>query len=306
MIPEMMNRGYSKEFSCSLTAAAGSIGPIIPPSIPLIIYGVIANVSVVKLFVAGYVPGILMGILFMIYTYFFAKKHNYPAENKPSIRETLIAFKEAFLTLLLPVVIMGSILLGICTATEAAVLAVVYAIILGFFVYKTLNLKKMKDIFLGAARSTSMVFMVMASAALLSWVVTMMNVPQAVSNLIFSFTDKGWVFLIIVNLLLIIVGMFLDAGSAITILTPVLLPVAVALNVDPLVFGIIFAVNMSIGVLTPPVGLNLYIVSSIGKIDILKVSKAVIPFILLVFLILIVASVFPQVITFLPNLIYGA
>ena len=305
MIPEMIARGYDEEFTCALTASAGSIGPIIPPSIPMIVYGVIANVSVVKLFVAGYVPGVLMGLLFMIYTYFYARKRKYPAEKKPTGKELLTAFKEAFLTLLLPILIMGSILAGVCTATEAAVIAVVYALILSIFVYHTLPLKELPMVLTNGAKSAAMVLIVVAAANMLSWAVTMMNIPTMVSELVYSITTSPVVFLTIVNIVLIVAGMFLDACSAIMILTPVLLPIALELNVDPLVFGIIMTVNLSIGVLTPPVGLNLYVVSSLSKVDILRVSKAAIPFIILIFLILLAASAWPQLITFLPTLVYG-
>ena len=306
LIPEMVERGYDEDFACALTASAGSIGPIIPPSIPMIIYGVMANVSVVKMFVAGYVPGLLMGAFFMIYTYLYARKHGCPAEKKPTPREIWISFKEAFLTLLLPVLIMGSILTGVCTATEAAVLAVVYAFVLSVFVYRTLPIKELPNVLLNGAKSAAMVLIVVASANMLSWAVTMMNIPRMVSTMVYSITTSPAVFLIIVNLILIVAGMFLDASSAIMILTPVLLPIALELGVDPLVFGIIIVVNLSIGVLTPPVGLNLYVVSSLSNTDILKVSKAAIPFILLIFLILVAASVWPAMITFLPTLIYGA
>ena len=304
LIPEMIDRGYDKEFACALTASAGSIGPIIPPSIPMIVYGVIANVSVVKLFCAGYIPGALMGVFFGIYTYIYAKKHGYPAEKKPSLRESVTAFKEAFLTLLLPVIIMGSILCGVCTATEAAVLAVVYAFFLSIIVYRTLPLKEVPDVLLNGAKSAAMVLAVVAAANMLSWAVTMMNIPATVSAFVCNITTSPLVFLIITNLILIIAGMFLDASSAIMILTPVLLPIALQLGVDPLVFGIIITVNLSIGVLTPPVGLNLYVVSSLSKVDILRIAKASAPFMILIFMILIMASAWPQTITFLPNLLY--
>jgi len=241
----------------------------------------------------------------MVYTYFYARKHNYPAEKKPNAREIWGAFRQAFLTLLLPIIIMGSILTGVCTATEAAVLAVVYALILSLFVYRTLPLKDIPDVLMNAAKSSAMVLIVVAAANMLSWAVTMMNIPQMVSAFVHSLTSSSAVFLIIVNLILIVAGMFLDASSAIMILTPVLLPIALELNVDPLLFGIIMTVNLSIGVLTPPVGLNLYVVSSLSNIDILRVAKAAVPFILLIFAILVVASVWPPLITALPNLLYG-
>ena len=305
MIPEMVDRGYSKEFSCALTAAAGSIGPIIPPSIPMIIYGVIANVSVVKLFCAGYVPGIMMGVMFMVYSYFYARRRGYPAEPQPSYQEVWRAFKVAAPTLLLPVLIMGSILSGMCTPTESAVLAVAYALILSCLVYRTLPLRELKSVLVNSAKSAAMVLVVISTANLLSWAVTVMNIPKMMADLVYSITSSPAVFLVIVNLLLIVAGMFLDAGSAIMILSPVLLPIALSLQIDPLAFGIIMVVNLSIGVLTPPVGLNLYVVSSLSGVDIMKVAKACMPFILMIFAMLLICSFFPQIITFLPRLLYG-
>lgn len=303
MIPEMASRGYDKEFASSLVASAGSIGPIIPPSIPFIIYGVIANVSIAKLFVAGYIPGAIMGLMFMVYTFFYAKKRKYPAESFPTVKEFFSVFWEAILTLLLPIIIMGSILGGVCTPTEAAVLAVVYAFILGFFVYREIKLDGLKKIFINASKSTAMVLMVVSAATLLSWVVTLQQVPQMVAALVLSVTQNPAVFLVIVNVFMVVVGMFLDAASAITIITPVLLPLAVSLGVDPLLFGVIMVVNLSIGVLTPPVGLNLYVVSTIAKVDILRVSRAVAPFILMIFAMLVLASVWPELIITLPNIL---
>jgi len=303
MIPAMIERGYDTDFSAALVASSGSIGPIIPPSIPFIVYGVIGEISIAKLFVAGYIPGILMGLGFMVYTYYAAKKNNFPAEKVPTLKELWISFKEASLTLLLPIIIMGGILGGIFTATEAAVVAVVYAFIVGVVIYREIKLKDIPKIFLGAAKSATMVLMVMATATLLAWVLTLEQVPQMVTKAVLSISSSPVVFLIIINIFMVVVGMFLDAVSALTIITPVLLPAARALNIDPIVLGVLLVVNLSIGVLTPPVGLNLYVTSSIAKIDLIRVSKAVIPFMLIIFAILIIISFIPEIVTYLPNLI---
>lgn len=303
MIPAMAERGYETDFSAALIASAGSIGPIIPPSIPFIVYGVIAEVSIAKLFVAGYIPGILMGLLFMVYTYWFAAKHGYPAERFPTAKDLWVSFKEASLTLLLPVIIMGGILGGVFTPTEAGVIAVVYAFLVGTFIYREIKLKKLPEIFLRAANSTAMVLMVVSTASLLSWVLTLERIPQTVTNAVLSISSSPVVFLLLVNAFMIIVGMFLDAVSALTILTPVLLPAAKALGVNPVLFGVILAVNLSIGVLTPPVGLNLHVVSSIAKIDLLRVSKAVLPFVVLITIVLLVMILFPSLVTYLPNVL---
>lgn len=302
MIPAMTARGYKTDFSSALIAASGSIGPIIPPSIPMIVYGIIAQVSIAKLFLGGYIPGIFMGICFMIYTYLHAKKNNYPAEKKPNFKELLIAFKEAFLTLLLPIIVMGGILGGIFTATEAGVIAVVYALIIAI-VYKELTIRNIPQILLRAANTSAIVMMVIATATLLSWVLTLEQIPQTTTSFLLSITDSRVVFLVIVNIFMILVGMFLDATSALVILTPVLLPAALSLGVDPVLFGVILSVNLSIGVLTPPVGLNLYVISSISKVSLLKVSRAVIPFIILIFVVLLIMSLFPATVIYIPNLL---
>ena len=302
LIPEMVKRGYSLDFSSALVASSGAIGPIIPPSIPLIVFGVIAQVSVTKLFMGGYVPGILMGLAFMIYTYIYARRNNYPAEKRPSLKEFGISFVKAFPTLLLPVIIMGGVMFGFFTPTEAGVVGVVYAAIVGFL-YKDLKLSDLPKALTSAASSTAMVLMVISTATLLSWVLTLEQIPQLVSQMILTATSSKYVFLIFINLFLVIMGMFLDSVSGITILAPVLLPAATALGVDPLFFGVMMAVNFSIGAITPPVGLNLYITSSIAKIDILRLSKAVIPFIFLIFAVLMIMVFFPGVVTFLPSLI---
>lgn len=287
MIPEMRKAGYRNEYSAALVAASGSIGPIIPPSIPLIVYGVIAQQSITSLFKMGYVPGIIIGVLFGIYNYFVAKKEKLPAEPKPSSKEVLISLKEAFLTLMLPVIIMVGVLSGIFTATEAGVVAVVYALIIGGIVYRQFTIKSLMEAFIGAAKSSAMVLIVMAVASYLSWAFAMQRIPHLISEFVTSISNSPIVFLIIVNAIMIIVGCFLDAVSAITVMTPVLLPTALLLGVDPIMFGVMLTINLSIGVLTPPVGLNLYVASSISGEGILTISKAILPFIGLIVLVLL-------------------
>ena len=299
MIPEMTKRGYKIDYSAGLVASAGSIGPIIPPSIPLIIYGVIAQQSIVKLFTVGYLPGIGMGLLFMVYNYIYARKEGYPSEPRPTLGEFGVAFGRAFLTLLLPVIIMGGILGGVFTATEAGVVAVFYAALLGVVVYREIKVSSLPGILIRAGKNSAMILMVMAVAAYLSWVLTMQRIPQNVTSGIISYTTSPIVFLLAINALMIIVGMFLDAASALTIMTPVLLPAVIAMKINPILFGVMMAVNLSIGVLTPPVGLNLYVTAGIAKIGIMRISKAVIPFIIQIIIILILMTYFPNMFTFM-------
>lgn len=303
MIPEMLARGYRHDFSSALVASAGAIGPIIPPSIPLIVYGVIAQVSVIKLFIGGYIPGIMMGVAFMLYTYIHARKYNYPAEKFPTVKSIANSFISALPTLLLPIIIMGGIMSGLFTPTEAGVAGVVYAMLVGLVIYrKELKLSDLPKVFIRAACNTAMVLMVISTATLLSWVLTLEQIPQTVSQIMLSITDSKYVFLIIINLFLVVMGMFLDSVSGITILAPVLLPAALALGVDPLFFGVMMAVNFSIGAITPPVGLNLYVTSSIAKIDIVTLSKSAIPFCFLIFAVLMMMVFFPEIVTYLPEL----
>lgn len=304
MIPEMLENRYRHDFSSALVASSGAIGPIIPPSIPLIVYGVIAQVSVAKLFFAGYMPGILIGLFFMIYTVRHATKYHYPVENFPSARKLLRSFLRAFPTLLLPVIIMGGILGGIFTPTEAGVVGVVYALFIGLFLYREISFKDLPNAFLNAANNTAMVLMVIATANLLSWVLNLQQMPQTIASAMLALTTNKYIFLIIVNVFLVIMGMFLDSVSGITILAPVLLPVAITLGIDPVFFGVMIAVNFSIGAITPPVGLNLYVTASIAKIDIFKLSRAAIPFGILMFLVLLIMVFFPDIVTFLPNLFF--
>lgn len=294
MIPEMVKRGYDVEYSSALVASAGSIGPIIPPSIPLIIFGVIAQQSIIKLFAAGYIPGIMIGVLFGLYNYAYAKRSGYPAEERPTGKEFLVALKEATLTLMLPVIIMGGILGGVFTPTEAGVVAVVYAFFIGVIVYREIPLNEIAGVFVRASKSSAMVLMVVTVASFLSWVLTMQRIPQSITGLILSQTDSAIIFLLVVNAIVIILGMFLDAVSALTIMTPVLLPAALALGVDPVLFGVMLTVNLSIGVLTPPVGLNLYVTASIANISIVSITRAVMPFIAILCLVLVLMTFVPK------------
>lgn len=302
MIPEMLASGYKKDFSSALVASAGAIGPIIPPSIPLIVYGVIAQVSVTKLFIGGYVPGILMGLAFMIYTYFHAKKYNYVLGKVPTLGQVVKSFFLAIPTLLLPFIIMGGIIGGVFTPTEAGVVGVAYAAIVGIFFYKEIKIKDIPRLLLSSAGNTAMVIMVISTASLLSWVLTLEQMPQTITSMMLSITENKYIFLILVNLLLVVMGMFLDSVSGITIIAPVLLPAALALGIDPVFFGVMLAVNFSIGAITPPVGLNLYVTAGIAKIDLVSLSRSAIPFCILIFLVIMIMVFFPEIVTILPNL----
>lgn len=302
LIPSMVQRGYDKNFSGALVASAGCVGPIIPPSSSALIYAVAAEESVSKLFVGGYVPGAMIAVAFMTYTYIVARKNNYPAEPKPTVKSFLASLKRGIVPLLLPVIIMGGIISGRFTATESAAIAVLYCFVVSVFFYRTIKLKDIPNLLIKAATGSCVVLTVMATANFLGYVLTLSQIPQMAASAISSLTDSRIVFLLMVNVVLVIAGMFLDAASAIVILTPVLLPACKAFGVNLVFFGVMMTVNLMIGVLTPPVGLNLYVVSSTAKIDILRLAKEAIPFMLILVAVVLLMVFFPDIVTFLPDL----
>jgi len=302
LIPAMKKEGYPTAFSAGVVAAAGSIGPIIPPSIPLIIYGVIAEVSIGKLFVGGYIPGLIMCIAFLIVVYIEAKRKLFPVSEKMTIKQFLLVTLKASPTLLLPLIIMGGIVSGVFTATEAAAVAAGYAFLLSVFVFREIKLKDLAHVFGNAALTSAVVMIIMATANFLSWSLTIEQIPQQVSEAILSLSDNAFVVLLLINLVVLIAGMFLDAVSVLIILTPIFFPAVTALGVDPILFGVMLTINLSIGVLTPPVGLNLFVAASIAKIDVLQVFRASIPFILAIMVTIILMIIFPPIVTFLPSL----
>ena len=303
LIPAMTKKGYDKSFAAGIVAASGGLGPLIPPSTLAIIYAGIAEVSINKMFVAGYVPGIILAVAFMVYAHIQARRHNWPAEEKPTVKIFFEKFKRAILTLLLPIIIMGSIMTGICTATESAVIAVIYCLILSVFVYKTIKITEIPKLLVKGARSGAMILIVISAASFLAYAMTVSMIPQTVTAGITALTTNPYIFLLLVQVILFIAGMFLDASCAIVILTPILLPVAKSLGVDPLFFGILMILNLQIGILTPPVGVNLYVAASVSKMDVLSVAKASVPFILMIGALVVVSIFVPGIFTFLPNLI---
>lgn len=303
LVPAMVARGYDEEFAGAVVAGAGCIGPIIPPSSSALIYAVAAEQSVSKLFVGGYVPGVMIAAVFMIYTYIVARKRGYPAESKPTMQSFLKALKRALVPLMLPIIIMGGIMGGFFTATEAAAVAVLYCFIVACFIYKSIKLKDIPGLLKKAATGSCVVLAVMTTASFLGFILTLSQIPQTAAAAISSITSSRIVFLLMVNVILIVAGCFLDASSAIVILVPVLLPACRAFGVDLIFFGVMMTVNLMIGVLTPPVGLNLYVVSSVAKIDIIRIAKASIPFMLMLAGVVLLMILFPGMVTFLPNLI---
>ncbi|OEH56282.1 C4-dicarboxylate ABC transporter permease [Oceanobacillus sp. E9] len=295
LIPAMINRGYDKEFAVGVQAVSGTLGIIIPPSIPLILYGTAVGASIGDLFIAGMVPGIIIGIGLVITVYILAKKRNYLKEPKKSGKDIWKAFLEAIPALIMPIIILGGIYSGIFTATEAAGVAVAYAFIVSVLVYKAINKENIKEILTQASVTTSTIMFILATAGLFSWILTIENIPQQVASLITSISDSQMVFLTIVVLLLLLVGMFMETNASIIILAPILVPVAVELGLDPVHFGIVMIVTLAIGMVTPPLGLNLFVVSKIGKVRIDHLTKGLIPFYIAILISLIVITYVPSI-----------
>jgi tripartite ATP-independent transporter DctM subunit len=301
----MREAGFDDDFTLAVTGASSTIGPIIPPSIPAVVYCVTSGASIGKMFLAGFIPGIIMALAMSILVFFLAYKRGYPVEPKRTFKEKLISFRKAFPSLMTPVIIMGGILTGKFTPTEAAIIASTYALILGL-VYRELNFKKIKTILLETAIQTTGTILIIAAASVFGWVLSYMRIPQMLSSSFLSlFTSKA-IGLFMIMIVLLIVGCFMETIAAITIMTPVLLPIAVAFGLDPVHFGILVVLNLMIGLLTPPVGLVLYTLSNISNVPFYRIAKAGAPFMIILFGVLLLLCYVPQITMFLPNLFFGA
>lgn len=303
MLPEMVKRGYEKGFSSGLVATAGSIGVMIPPSIPMVIYGVSTGVSISTMFIAGLVPGILVGLALITWSYISSKEKGFSGnENKFSLKEFMKAVNDAKWALFVPVIILGGIYGGVFTPTEAAAIAVVYGFVVGTFVYKDLALKDIPNVVISAALMTSTVLIIVGTATTFGRILTIEQIPTKLANTIISFSDSKIVILLLINLLLLFVGCFMETLAAIIILAPILLPVATKIGVDPVHFGIIMVVNLAIGFMTPPLGVNLFVTCGIGDISIEKISKSIIPWLLVMIAALMLITFVPGLTLTLPKL----
>ena len=305
LIPAMKKTGYEADFSCAVTAASSMCGPIIPPSLPMIVAGTVAGLSVSKLFIAGVVPGLLLGLALGIVSYYISRKRNHPKEPPMSVREFFLSIWNAIWALLLIVLIFVGIANGYFTPTEAAMVAVVYAVVVGVFVYRNLKLKDLVKIFLDTAITTSSLMMLVGLANLFAWILTTEQVPQMVAQWMLDLTRNKYLLLLMINILLLFVGTFMETIAAVMILMPILLNVAVQVGVDPIQFAVMCVLNLVIGLNTPPVGVCLFIASGIGKVSILDITKALLPFLAASFAVLALVTYVPQVTLFLPNLLLG-
>jgi hypothetical protein len=300
-IPIMLNLGYDKVFSTSLVAVAGGLGVIIPPSIPFIFYGQASGVSVAKMFMAGILPGLLIGFCLMVYSWYYCKKHGEDKEKLVSYKNELkkMGFvgllKDSFWAILCPVIILGSIYGGIASPTEAAVISVFYALIISLFIYKSLKVTDLYKILVDSVKTYTTIIFIIAAATGFARILTFMKVPTLITQGISSTVSSKIALLILINVILLIVGMFMDTTPAILILTPILVPLVKQYGVDPIHFGIIMVVNLAIGFVTPPLGVNLFVASSISGVKIEDIIKKVIPFIVAFIIALILITFIPQI-----------
>ncbi|MBC8718976.1 TRAP transporter large permease [Ochrobactrum sp. Marseille-Q0166] len=293
MIPEMKKRKYDAAFSGALVACSGSLALILPPSIAIIIYGVSAQASIGDMFMAAIAPGLAIGIGFQIYAYIYARMKGYPREGGVSNAEKWRRFKDASWSLLMPVIIIGGIRMGIFTPTEGGAVVAVYAFVVGMFVYKEITLKKIPQICMEAAIGTAVVAAIIAATSLFGWLLTNAQLPQAIAAAILTLTDNPILLLLLINVMLLIIGMFVDSGPAILLMTPILLPVANQIGVDPVQFGLIMVINLTIGLLTPPVGTALYLASSISGVAIMRLTRAMLPFWGIMIFVLLLVTYWP-------------
>ena len=304
MIPSMVRAGYDESFSAAVMAIAGSIGIIIPPSIPMVTYGVVGGASIGAMFLGGFGAGILVGLSLMVMAYYISKKNGYGGRNeKFSFIEFLKALKEAFWAILMPIIILGGIYGGYFTPTEAAAIAVAYGFVIGFFVYRELKLKDLPGIFVSSAISTATVMLIIATAQVFGWILTSERVPDAIAQSFTNITSSPVVFMILINLLLLVVGTFMETNAAIIILAPIFLPLVMELGIDPILFGVVMVSNLAVGMVTPPLGVNLFVACGVQKITIEKITKAVLPFIVINVVVIFILSFVPKIILFLPDLL---
>jgi tripartite ATP-independent transporter DctM subunit len=303
-IKAMRDAGYDTDFAVGITAASSTIGPIIPPSLPLVVYGVIADTSIGQLFVAGLIPGILMALSLMAMVGWYASRRNYPRDLRFSLPTFWTSFVHAFLPLMTPVIIIGGIMTGAFTPTEAAIAAVAYALILGVFVYRTLDWRRILKISLETVETTAAIMLIVAASTIFAWLLTANQVAAEVSGWMLTLSENKTVLLLIITLIVLIIGCFMETLAAITILTPVLLPVAVSLGVDPVHFGIILILNLMIGLLTPPVGMVLYVLSKVADVPFERCVTATAPFLVPLLVVLLLLTFVPSLSMWLPTMLY--
>ncbi|HPF85587.1 MAG TPA: TRAP transporter large permease [Aminivibrio sp.] len=307
LVPEMEKRGYGKAFSSAVTGASALITPIIPPGIALIIYGFVGNVSIGRLFLAGVVPGVMTCLFMMVVVHFISKRRGYLPiyEKRAGIREVFRAFREASWALFLPVVIVGGIRFGVFTPTEAGSIAILYALVLGTIVYREMTLKDLKTGLIETVTTTASIMLIIAAASSFAWILTWERVPQITANWVLTMVSSPGVFLLLINIFLLIVGMFIEGNAAMLVLIPIFMPMVQALGINDVHFGMVFIFNMAVGSLTPPMGTVMFTTCSITGAKIGDYIRESVPFYLVLLFCLILITYVPQISLFLPNLLFN-
>ena len=307
LIPSMKKEGYDADFSCAVTAASSCIGPIIPPSVPMIMAATMTGLSVSKMFVAGMVPGILMGLGMIFVSCYISKKRHYPkAERRSTLKEVLVSAKESFFAILMTLIILSGICFGFVTPTEASILAVVYGIFVGFFIYKELTIPRLIESMKSTVTSSAGIMVLVGMANVFAYILTKEQIPQMVADAMLSLTSNKYIILILINLLLVFVGMFMETIAAILILFPVLLNLVLMVGVDPIQFGVMVVLNLVLGLCTPPVGVCLFAATNIGETKLTGVVKELIPYLISNFIVLGLVTFVPFLTSGIAEMLLGA
>jgi len=303
-VPAMKKEGYDVDFSAAVTASSSIIGPIIPPSVPFVLYGCTVRVSIAGLLLAGMLTGILLGLALMVVSYFISKKRNYPVTKAPiSLREFVISFKDTALALVMPLIILGGLLSGVFTPTEAAGVAVVYALIISLFVLRTLKFSDLPPVFINSGITASIVLMLISTANIFGTILATQQIPQRIAQLMLSVTTNPWMMLLLVNIFLLVAGMFMAESPNIILLGPILAPVVTGLGIHSLHFGLVMVLNLTIGLITPPLGACLFILCGISKLTLEELTKAILPFLVTEIAVLFLCTYVPAIPMFLPKLL---
>jgi C4-dicarboxylate transporter, DctM subunit len=301
LIPAMKKEGYPSDFSAAVTATSSTIGPIIPPSIPFIIYGVLAEVSIASLFLAGLMPGLLLGLFQMVVVRHFARKHGYGQTTRPRAGEAFRVVVDAALVLMMPFIILGGILSGVFTPTESGCIAACYAALVSLFLYRDVGIKDLPPILVRTGATSSLVMLVIATASIFSWLLASEEIPQVAAERILGVTESKILILLLLNVILLVIGTFMETTASLIILTPILLPLMLEIGVDPLHFGVIMVLNLVIGLTTPPVGVCLFISCSIAKISLERLSRAILPFLAASIVVLVICTYWEGLVMAVPR-----
>ena len=303
-IKAMRDAGYDTDFSVGITAASSTIGPIIPPSLPLVIYGVMASVSIGELFAAGLIPGLLMAVSLMVMVAWYSRRRNYPRDSSFQLSRLATTFKSAFLPLLTPAIIIGGIITGVFTPTESAVAAVMYALFLGLVVYRSLSFKHLVRVSIDTIETSASILMIVAAASIFAYILTANQVAVTLADTLLGISDNKNVILLIMRVMVLAIGLFMETIAAITILVPVLLPISAQLGIDPVHLGIIVILNLMLGLLTPPVGMVLYVLSQVSGVRFERCVSATMPFLVPLVIVLMMIVFIPDIALWLPTLLY--